>query len=288
MLADTTLRNLNKTMERLDRLQDQLTSGQRISAPSDDPIGASAALGFRSTLGELEQYIRNIDAATSWLEATDSTLDSVTQLMQRARELGVQGANDTLSAQNKQAIAAEVQALIDQATALGNATYGGQYLFAGFRISTAPFSPVGDPPSAVAYGGDGGQILRQIDARSAVVVNIDGERAFAGVFTSLIGLRDDLTNGTSADVSARLSDLDQAIDTVLSTRSEVGARVNRLSGQKDGLDRLRINITGLLSQVQDTDMTEAITAFALQQNVYNAALAAGAKAIQPSLLDYLR
>ena len=287
-LVETTLRNLNKTMERLDRLQDQLTSGQRISAPSHDPVGVAAAMEFKCGLLEIEQFIKNADSAQSWLEATDSALDSVSAVLQRARELAVQAANGTTSQIDKQAMAREVSALLDQAVALGNSTYSGQYLFAGFKIDAAPFSLVSGPPTTVVNAGDDGQIARLVDRQATIVVNISGSSAFDQVFAALIGLRDDLNNGDSSAVSARLADLDSAIDSVVTIRSEVGARINRVGNQKDRLENLRVNIIGLLSKTQDVDMAEAITQFAMQQNVYKAALGAGAQAIQPSLLDYLR
>lgn len=288
MLSETTLRNLNINMERLDKLQNELTSGQRISSPSDDPIGAAAAVEFRSTLDELDQHIRNIDAATSWLGATDSALDSAGGILQRARELAVQGANDTLSAANRQAIAAEVETLITQAIATGNSTYAGQYFFGGFKVNAPPFTAVGNPPTSVTYNGDTGTVVRQVDTQATVTVNVPGNTVFGPLFTTLIGLRDDLNASDGPAISARIANLDASIDTVVSTRAEVGARVNRLEGQKDRLDSLKVNISALLSKTQDVDMTEAITQFSLQQNVYKAALAAGAKAIQPSLLDFLR
>jgi flagellar hook-associated protein 3 FlgL len=288
MLSNTTLRNLNTNMERLDRLQNELTSGQRISTPSDDPIGTASALEFRTTIAQIDQYIRNADEATSWLDATDSALGSMSSLLQRAQELAVEGASDTYSNADKQAMAAEVQNLLDQSVAVGNSTYGGRYLFGGYRVNTQPFAAVGNPPTAVNYNGDTGQIIRQIDEQSTVTVNITGSTAFNSVFTALIGLRDDLNNGNSVAVSNRLTDLKSALESVVSTRAEVGARANRLSTQKDNLESLKVNLSGLLSKAEDVDMTEAITEFATQQTVYQVALAAGAKAIQPSLIDYLR
>jgi len=288
MLADTTLRNLNANMERLDRLQDELTSGRRISRPSDDPVGVVSAMGFRSVLAEIEQYERNVDAAQSWLEASDSSLNSVTSILQRVRELAVQGASDTTAISDKQAIAAEVARLTDQVVSAANSTYAGQYLFAGYKVNVAPFTPVGDPPTSIAYAGDSGEIERKIDRSSAIIVNTPGDAVFNQVFSTLIALRDDLNSGNSSAVSARIGDIDQAMQLVLSARGSIGAKVNRLSTQKNSLEDMKTNVTGLLSRIQDVDMVEAATEFATQQNIYKAALAAGAKAIQPSLLDFLR
>lgn len=288
MLAQTTLRGLNANMEKLEKLESELTSGQKIGVPSDDPIGAAASLEFRASLDEIKQYLKNADSANAWLEATDSALDSVTQVLQRARELAVRGASDTATASDRQAIAAEVAQIMDHAINLANSTFADQYIFAGFRVNSAPFASQGDPPTAVSYNGDGGEITRQIDGRSLVAISVPGNEVFDKVFDALVGLRDDLNANNSTAISTRLADVDGALDSALAARSEVGARMNRVDSQKDRLESLRVNITSLLSKTQDVDMASAITDFAAQQNTYQAALAVGAKAIQPSLLDYLR
>lgn len=288
MLANTTLRNLNTVMESLDRLHDQLTSGQRISSPSDDPIGTAAALEFRSNVAEIEQYLRNVDAAVSWLGATDAALDSLGGVLQRARQLAVQGASDTVGLGDKQAMANEVSQLIEQAIALGNSTYNGQFIFAGSKVNTTPFSAVGSPPTSVTYGGNSGSIIREINNQSSVTVNTPGDTTFGQVFAAMIALRDALNSGGTPAISGALPGIDQAMNSITSGRTQGGARVNRLAGETEILESLKVNIAGLLSRVQDVDMTEAITEFAVQQNVYQAALAAGAKAVQPSLLDYLK
>ncbi len=287
MLTQTTLRNLNVNTERMEKLQERLTSGRRITAPSDDPIGAATAIEFRATLGELEQFIQNADSARSWLEASDSAMGTAIQALQRARELAVQGANDALGVTDRQSITREVSQLIDHLIGIGNSSYAGQYIFAGYRVNSAPFA-WNATNTAVIYSGDSGNIGRKVDTNSTVLVNVPGDTAFSQAFAALVSLRDDLATGSTAAVSARLGDIDGAIDTVLASRTEIGARVNRIEAQSERLESLRVNIAGLLSKVQDVDMTETITEFSVQQAVYQAALAAGAKAVQPSLLDYLR
>lgn len=287
MLSETTLRNLNINLERMVKLQDELTSGRKIKSPSDDPIGAAAALEFRGTLDELDQYIKNADAATSWLNASDSAMDTVGNALQRARELAVQGSNDSSSYADKQSMASEVAQLIDYVISLGNSTYAGQYIFAGFKVNSTPFAMAAGGAS-VTYSGDNGKIPRKIDTNSPVTVNIPGDEGFNEVFSALVELRDALGTGNSSTISSTIRTVDGAIDSVLSSRTEIGARVNRVSSQSARLEDLKVNIAELLSKTQDVDMAEAITEFTMQQSVYQAALAAGAKAIQPSLLDQLR
>lgn len=298
MLSSKTLENLNGAMERLSKLQAQITSGHIITTPSDDPVGAAAAIEFKTTIGQLEQYARNLDSASSWLDASDSAMASVSNVLHRARELAIQGANDSTSNVDKAAIANEVSQLIDQAVSVGNSTYAGQYVFSGSNVNTPPFALVGNPPTSYTYSGDAKEIRRLFNNQSGqadptglppcIVVNTPGDATFGPILTSLIALRNALTGGSSSAVGATVTGLDQALDSVISARAQAGARMNRIADEKIRLDSLKTNVTGLLSQVQDVDMTEAITRFAQQQNVYQTALAAGAKVMQPSLLDYLK
>src|SRR4051812_22397076 len=93
MVSDTTIRNMRNNLSRLDDLQNSITTGKRITRPSDDPAGTARALGYASDLAAGEGYLRTIDGSMSWLNATDSALGGAGDLLQRARELAVQGAN---------------------------------------------------------------------------------------------------------------------------------------------------------------------------------------------------
>ena len=133
MLAETTLANIERNLDRVQELQSQITSGSRITRPSDDPVGAARALSIQEGVTQTGQYLTNIDQATSWLNATDSALGSVTDLLHRARELAVQAANGALSPRDLDAIKAEVGQLQQDALDLSHAKYGSYYLFSGTR-----------------------------------------------------------------------------------------------------------------------------------------------------------
>lgn len=288
MLSDTVLRNLARTLRGLDRVQNELSSGKRIAHPSDDPRGVGIALTVRSALATGESYLRTIDSSLSWLNATDASLGSATELMQRARELAVQGSSDTLSPGQMAEMAAEVDQLLNQMVTLGNASSGGQRLFAGLRTDTNPFTLTAGPPTTVTYNGDSGQMMREIDVGSTMSINVPGGGPFLSMMSALIQLRDDLQAGNTSAVGNDIGTLDSAIDGLLATRADVGGRVNRLESAQTRQRQVQVRLTEQLSNVEDTDYAEAITRFTVQENVYKAALAAGSRALQPSLFDYLR
>src|SRR5690606_9167286 len=142
MMAHRMMQNLWASLGRLGRSDQQLSTGRRISMPSDDPSGTEAAMRLRTSIQAGEQYIRNVDEALSWLEATDSALDHVTQVMQRARELILYGANGTLPEESRQALADEMEQLLEDLVNVANSKHGQRYLFAGENTLQQPFTVV--------------------------------------------------------------------------------------------------------------------------------------------------
>jgi flagellar hook-associated protein 3 FlgL len=284
MVAEATLRNIERNLSRMEELQDQITSGTRIHRPSDDPIGVARAMSYQEGLDQADQHLRNVDNATAWLNATDFALDGAGSVVQRARELALLAANASTSAQDRASIQAEVQQLQQQALNLANSKHGARYLFSGTRSDQAAFVV----PSSGGYQGDLGTVERDVSPGVAIGININGSSVFNPLFDALARLSSALTASSVGSIQASVNNLDSALDVVLTARAQVGAKINRLDSAKGRLEEIQGSLKGLLSEIKDVDMAEAITAFSVQENVYKASLAAAAKAMQPSLLDYLR
>src|SRR5260370_33912328 len=141
MMADTSLRNIEANQARLEALTQQITSGSRITKPSDDPIGAAQALSLQESLDQATQYGRNIDQGTAWLNSSDAALGSVTGALHRARELAVQAANGSLTPADRSAVQAEVTQLQQHVLNLANSKYGAYYLFSGTRTDQPGYTP---------------------------------------------------------------------------------------------------------------------------------------------------
>ncbi len=287
-IVDTFLQNLSRNVARLEKYQSQLSSGLRVRWPSEEPVTAAHVLDLQSAVDINSQYRENAEGALSLLNTVDRILGSAGDVLQRARELAVQGANETLSVQDMQAASREVEQLLEQMIQVGNSQYGDAYVFGGFQSNAPPFSAVGWPPSSVSYNGDAGVVYREIGPGALVAVNLAGGPLFGPAFAALIQLRDALQMGSTTGVQASIASLDTAIDTVLAARAEVGSRVNRLEDAVSRLSDLDVNLRDLLSKRRDIDVAEAITAFSREEAAYRAALAAGARSIQPSLLDFLK
>jgi flagellar hook-associated protein 3 FlgL len=136
-------RNIQKTLMKrygdLTKLQEQLSTGKRLLRPSDDPSDVSNDLKLRSKLKQLYQLNRNIDDGLAYMQITDTALMSMDDILQRLRELAIQGSSDTLSANERKFIASEVGQLLRQAISLTNTSFKGDYIFAGTQTKIMPF-----------------------------------------------------------------------------------------------------------------------------------------------------
>ncbi len=295
MSSRATLRDLNDGLNRLTRLQGQLSSGKQITRPSDDPYGTSRALALRGELGGLDQFRRNVDDGTSWLNTCDTALGTMSDVLGRVRELLVQGANDTAGPAERAAMAGEIDQLAESLKQEANVQYGGRSVFAGTATDTAPYALGG----ADRYQGDAGTITRAIGPGVELPINTD-VRALLGdgqaardnlLLNTLRDISDHLRGGTPADANALrgtdLQRLDASVDVLNGIRADVGARTNRLAVAGARLSGLALNATRLLSDVEDADMAQTITQYTTQQAAYSAALKAGANIVQSSLLDFL-
>lgn len=284
MIADRTLRNLSANLTRLEGYSNQLTSGKRVSKPSDDPVAVASALSYRATLDQIDQHLKNIDDATAWLNTADSAFNSVGETLQRVNELAVTAANGTFSTEDRQAVKAEVDSLREHMLQLANTTYSDQYIFGGTRTTTPAYTSA-TPPT---YAGDANTLQREIAPGVTVSTNVNGQVVFDPVFTALNDLSTALGANDTAGIAASLTTIQNAQTTLLTARAQVGARVNRLEAQRERLTDLQVNVTELRSKVEDADYASTLLNFSTAQTVYQAALKVGANAVQPSLIDYLR
>jgi flagellar hook-associated protein 3 FlgL len=272
----------------------QLASGKRINNPSDDPIGAAQLVGLSESLKVTEQYQKNIDHARSRLELEDAALGSVGNALQRARELAVQGLNDTNGAQDRAAIAQEIRQLTDEVLGLANRKDGaGEYLFAGFQGQNAPFSH--DGSGNFSYAGDQGQ--RQVQVGPARQV-ADGDSGldvfmkvpaagggFEDVFSTLYELATDLE--ANAPNAGSLDQIDAAMDHLLGFRATAGARLNAIDSQATINGALLEQLNATRSNIEDIDYAEAASRLSQQSVTLQAAQQAFVRVQNLNLFNFL-
>ncbi len=288
MLTTSLLADLNTITDKMAQTQERLSSGKQILEPSDDPFGTARALSYRDELAQNTQYQTNINNATSWQDATDTALGDIGDLVQRARDLVVQGATDSTGDNGRQADADEIDQIIESIKAAGNTQYAGRYIFSGTATNTAPYTANG----ADTYNGDTGSITAEIGPSTQVQINVNGQSVIgdgtSGLLATLRSVSADLRSGnTTALQTTDLDALTTENDNVTEARATVGAREDRLSSALSRLQQLQESTTSLLSNTEDADMAQTITDLTQEQTVYQAALKAGADIVQPSLMDFL-
>lgn len=304
------LRNLNQGLKRYDRLSEQLVSGRKVHRPSDSPATISNIMDLNSSLIETEQYLRGAADAQSWLESTDSALDSLTNVLHRLRDIITMGANDTQDDAARFALAQEAEQLFDSIIQLGNSTHGSKYIFAGQLTTVKPFVRESDDPNSAQYfdviyqggyrtaTGDLAKVEFEVSTNSYLTVNVADAEEVGGVveerlFTPILNLikevRENLINNNVTDLSNQnLGELEQTLDRVLRHRADVGARMARADLAEERLQDLRLNFNKLLKNVQGVDYAETIMQLKNEEHIYRTALSVGARILQPSLVDFLR
>lgn len=300
MLLRQVLRDIRTNEERLYQTQTKIASGKEILKPSDDPAGIVNALSLRTELSSIDQYKENIDNALSWLESTSLTLTNIEDIVFEVINLGRQGETDLVSAEERKILANEVNQFLEETVQLANTRVQDKAIFGGTQTLSDPFiaNYTGGEITSVTQNTAGidGTIERLINRNQTIVINSKGGDVFqpggpgasGDVFQAMIDLRDALRANNTAGISAQISILEQAFNRIIDENAIVGAKVRRIEIVKDQLERISLDGTGRLSEIEDIDIAKAAIDYEVQRNIYQAALATGARIIQPSLLDFLR
>lgn len=286
MMVDRSIRNINASLNRLDKFYNQLASEKQFQYPSDNPVSVAQSMRLNLSIAETEQYIKNADDANDWMASTDTALGQYGTILQRLKELTVSGANSTLPDESRQAIADEVHELRDQIYMLANSEQAGRFLFAGTLTLKSPFSKL--PDGTIQYDGNTGDIQAELGVGVNMTMNIDGERAFGDIFNQLDKLEDDLRSNNLDGVNSAIDGIEAVNDHVLQLRAEMGAKINRMDMNKERLESLKLNYQKLLSNVEDLDIAQSVMELKQEEAVQQAALAACARVIQQTLVDFLQ
>ncbi|SNS71226.1 flagellar hook-associated protein 3 FlgL [Geodermatophilus pulveris] len=293
-VTQTALLGLNGNLAAVAKLQQQLTSGKQISAPSDSPTDTNRAMQVRQDRSAAQQYARNITDGRSRLDAADTALATMAGQVRRVRDLTVQGLNSgSMSTTSRQAISIEVGALRQSLLAMANSSINGRPLFGGPTSgATAYDAATGDYVGARGAGGEVVETTRRISRDEVARVDVTGPEAFGDpdgedLFALVAKIADDVVADPD-QLSADLAGLDAALDRLLGAGTAVGARSARLeaAGQVNADQQLALR--SQLAGVEDIDLAKTIMDLNQRQVGYQAALQATANVIQPTLVDFLR
>ncbi|MGM7702917.1 flagellar hook-associated protein FlgL [Pseudalkalibacillus sp. Hm43] len=285
MLTGNMLRNLSQSYERMGKYQEQMSTGKRITKPSDDPVVAMKGMEYRTDLTEVEQFKRNLSEVYSWMDNSDAALDEAGQALHRIRELTVQASNGTYEQGQRSAIGDEIDQLRDHLISVANTKVGGKYIFNGTNTTNPPVATDGTVVAPVNTNPVNVEVTKGIKIKA----NIDQTNVFSQqMFDDLRDLVSDLKSGNGSNVDSYLSKIDIHTDSSIAERAELGARYNRVEMIQDRVAEQEVIANRILSDNEDADMERVIIDLKTQESIHRAALAAGSRIIQPTLMDFLR
>jgi flagellar hook-associated protein 3 FlgL len=202
--SQSSLSSIAANQRNLLTVQNQLATGVRFSAASEDPGDATVAIQLKRTLERRQAYADNISSAKSRLSLADSTLGDVTELMQRVQQLASSNVGSDVSASERASSATVVRSMFSQMMSLANRTSGGMYLFAGDKGGQQPYI---DKNGGVQFVGSSNVLRNTVDDGVTTPISVDGARVFGGTSTRVQG--GDISPSLSA--STRIADLRGAL-----------------------------------------------------------------------------
>jgi len=281
---------ISETQEQINTDLEQIASGQTIHVPSDDPAGAASLVRNAGKTAETDQFLRSVSGISGEMQNADSALSSVVSVLQRAISLGVEGANGTINASDRAALAAEVQGIQSQLLSLANLSYQGNFVFAGTATQTAPYVADATSPSGVRYVGNDNVNTVTVGDNLSVKANLPGSQLFtsagADVFQAVQDLITNLQSGT--DVDAAVNEVNSAYQHINAQRVFYGNGMNQLNSQKTFLNNETTQLAEQQNSIAGTDLSKVISDLVNAQTARQATLESISQTQQTNLFNYIK
>jgi len=306
--------SLNRSRLRMNDLQRQNATMKRVNRPSDDPVGNAKLMTIRNEELDNSQFERNANLAKTFLNYTDSSLEEVTNLLVRAKELALgQSSSAANGAESRAMVAEEIKNIMQEVNASANRRLGDRFIFSGYKTQSAPFDEKG------SYKGDDGKIMVEVQKDVFVGMNLPGREVFLGaqpapvsaaeqgeaggpelamtqarvdssedIFRILDALRVGLMTNDVDQIRSTLEPLDKVRDRVITSRAQIGARMAGIDSAIANMAKKNLFNAELQSNIEDADIIQVVSDMAREETVLRASLQASNKLIQSTLLDFLR
>jgi flagellar hook-associated protein 3 FlgL len=287
----TITENLRQIGQRMADYQQQVASGRRLNAPSDDPGGATAAVGEHAEINTVDRYSSAVDSSTARLSVADTALGDIVIQLTAAKSAAAAGRGSAATAIQRQAAADTLQGIKEALVSDLNASHRGVYVFAGAKSTTQPYSITGGTVSA--YQGDSNTVSVDVDRAFSLPVTFDAQTITQGtdpqdVFTEIDSLRTAILAGDTSGMDAGFDALDRAFNRALQVQTSIGTSLRRLDDQGGRLSAVKQTAQTRLSSLEDANLSEAITGLTAAQTAQRAALGAASTINQLNLMDYLK
>ena len=283
-LSQSAIQSLQSNLSQIADLQNQASSGKKLTKPSDSPVDMGESLQLRGSLNRNTQLSTNISDAEGWLGTAGTTLGSVVTQLQQVKGLVLQAANAGTDQNGRDAIANQLDQIRQSLLNVANTQYGNRPLFGGTVSGAVAYDASGN------YVGTSAPVERTVAPGVQVQVNVDGDAVFGPAGNNLFGTLSQLSDAIRGNTSltALSAQLDTQTQNVQTQQALTGATYARIDTIKSQNATNASTMTQNLSNVEDADMAQVLMNLQAQETTYQAALAAAAKAIQPSLAAFLQ
>jgi len=290
-ISAAALGQINDLTGQLAKYQTQISTGQRISLPEDDPAAVGHVVNLQAEQQTLAQYAKNASSALTTSQASSSALTDLKTISDRATEIATLGSS-TENSTTASAYATETNQLLEQAVQSANATLSGSYLFGGTDTATAPYQVTRDASGAitgVTYTGSATTASIPLSDSASVSPSTDAttNQGLADFLNHLVSLRDALNNNDTTAVAAVSGGLQTTENTLINSISEQGAVQSRIEVTQTQQQSRATSLGQLVSSDRDADTAQAMTQLNQTQVAYQAALQSTVTIMSKSLLDYL-
>jgi flagellar hook-associated protein 3 FlgL len=284
------LSNLQQSQASLNTALQQVSTGKSVNEPSDNPTAAAEMVENTIETGDVDQYTKNISTVQTEVESASSALSSVVTQLTQAVSLGTEGANGTNSSSDLQALAKQVQGILTSVVSLANTSVGGTYLFGGTGTTT-PYTANSSSSTVYAYNGNNDTNSVQVGDQTSVQANLPGSQIFSNssnnVLGSLSSLVTALQSGNSSQIETATASVDSAISYVGQQQVFYSNASDQLTSQGQYLQQDTVTLASQENDLIGVDEATAATNLSQAETDNNAALAAAAKVLPTTLLNYL-
>jgi flagellar hook-associated protein 3 FlgL len=291
MFRESDLAIQRATTEMLAR-QREVSTGRRITKPSDDPSAASFVTVESGTVAQTERFEASGDSAEARLTVMDGLLDDLLKKLTSAQVsiLSARGVNGTTATRN--AASLDLAGLRDSVLEDLNTSFQGTYLFGGAAGTTVPYTKTA-PGTVGAYAGSTRDVQAEIDRGRFVTIAADGSAIAQGtdaqdIFAVFANAITAVQAGDEAGMQAAVDGIARAFDRTTAAQTRVGTDLNSLGEQRVRLSGVRLAAETEITKLRDADLAESISGMQRAEQAYQAALGVASRGTQLSLFDYLR
>ena len=274
----------------LEAAQRQVSSGRRVQVPSDDPSAAAEIVGERAEMRALDTYEASTDSVEARLKVADTVLSDVISNIEMAQVKAASAQVSFTTAQQREAIALELEGIRDAILTSANSSFRGTFIFSGTQSTVTPFPRVG----GVIQAYQGNSQNQQIDvSRSKTMdVTFDGAEVFGDIFTDLeqliAAVRAGNISGGGVNIEQGMQRLNEGFDRLTAAQSRVGGFLATVEDHRTQLSAMKMASDSRRSSLEDADMADAILRMKQADAAHSAAVGAVGATSKLSLMDYLR